>query len=157
MKEIRTQTLEETVQLGRTLAASFSQGNCILLKGEVGMGKTELARAIIRALCRDADLEVTSPTFTLAQDYSGFDAAGKPVSIWHYDLYRVEHREELMELALDEAFAHSIVLVEWPENAPTHFWPEDAMIINITAGKNEFERIFAISENEKQDYAPSSL
>ncbi len=82
----------------------------IALTGELGVGKTVLARAFIRALC-GIDTEVPSPTFTLLQTYDG--AGG--LQICHFDLYRLEAPDEALELGIDEAFADAVSLIEWPE------------------------------------------
>lgn len=104
-----------TAGLGRTLAAVLKRGDVIALHGDLGMGKTALARAIIRALAGNPDLEVPSPTFTLVQSYA------LTVPIHHFDLYRLSDESELEELGLAEAETDGIVLVEWPERAPKTF------------------------------------
>ncbi len=108
---------EATVRLGRTLAGVLRAGDAVLLSGAIGAGKSHLARALIRArLGRDED--VPSPTFTLVQTYP--DAAG---DLWHADLYRLTHPDELVELGLEAAFDTGVCLVEWPDRmgslAPT--------------------------------------
>lgn len=145
MEIIHTSSPEETHALGKKIASRLKKGDCLLLEGDLGAGKTELARAIIRALCGDDDLEVTSPTFTLAQDYTS--AQGIPV--WHYDLYRIEREEEMTELALDEVLTLSIVLVEWPKKALRFAWPENSLMISALHGSTESERVFHVSENAR--------
>lgn len=99
-----------TDQLGATLAARLRIGDVVGLKGELGAGKTTLARAILRAAAEDAQLIVPSPTFTLVEVYE--TPRG---SFWHFDLYRLETPEQAFELGWEEALAEGISLVEWPE------------------------------------------
>lgn len=104
---------DATSSLGAAMAAVLAPGDTVLLTGDVGAGKTHLARSIIQARLRAAGLQiedVPSPTFTLVQVYE--DGTGE---IWHTDLYRVSNPDELIELGLDEAFETAIVLVEWPD------------------------------------------
>lgn len=99
-----------TEQLGATLAARLKPGDVVALKGDLGAGKTTLARAIIRAAAGDPDLIVPSPTFTLVETYD--TPSG---TYWHFDLYRLETPEQVFELGWEEALADGIVLLEWPE------------------------------------------
>jgi len=94
-------------------ALALKPGDCVLLRGDLGAGKTTFARAAIRALAGDADnrIEVPSPTFTLVQTYD----LRLPVS--HFDLYRIADPDELDELGLTEALAEGVAFVEWPERA----------------------------------------
>jgi N-acetylmuramate 1-kinase len=100
-----------TERLGEDLARALKKGDVLTLYGDVGAGKSTLARGLIRALAHDADLDVPSPTFTLVQSYE----LRIPVS--HFDLYRLNDLTDLDELGLDEAAAQGIALVEWPERA----------------------------------------
>lgn len=101
-----------TAAFGAELAATLEPGNLILLEGDLGAGKTALARAIIRTLAGDPHLEVPSPTFALVQPYRAGDRA-----ILHADLYRLADPREVDELGLFED-PQAIVLVEWAERAP---------------------------------------
>lgn len=101
-----------TRELARDLAFSIAPGDVVAIGGELGSGKTALARAIIRTLAADDNLEVPSPTFTLMQIY---ELPRFPVV--HADLYRVNTLAELSELGWEEASAGAAVLVEWPEKA----------------------------------------
>jgi tRNA threonylcarbamoyladenosine biosynthesis protein TsaE len=99
-----------TEQLGATLAARLKLGDVVGLQGDLGAGKTTLARAIVRAAAGDPTLIVPSPTFTLVEVY---DTPKGPY--WHFDLYRLETPEQVYELGWEEALAEGIVLLEWPE------------------------------------------
>ena len=99
-----------TEQLGATLAARLHPGDVVGLQGELGSGKTTLARAILRAAAGDPELIVPSPTFTLVEVYE--TPRG---TFWHFDLYRLETPEQVFELGWEEALAEGISLVEWPE------------------------------------------
>ena len=100
-----------TALLGNDIAAALRPGDVVALRGDLGAGKTVLARAIIRSLAADPELEVPSPTFTVVQAYE----ARFPVA--HFDLYRISSSQEIEELGFDEASASGIVLIEWPDRA----------------------------------------
>jgi tRNA threonylcarbamoyladenosine biosynthesis protein TsaE len=101
---------QATETLGATLAARLKPGDVVGLKGDLGAGKTTLARAIIRAAASDPDLIVPSPTFTLVEVYDTPRGA-----FWHFDLYRLDNPEQVYELGWEEARAEGIVLLEWPD------------------------------------------
>lgn len=100
-----------TERLGEDLARALKNGDVLALAGDLGAGKSTLARALIRAIACDPALEVPSPTFTLVQDYD------LRIQISHFDLYRLNDPSELDELGMDDAAAQGIVLVEWPDRA----------------------------------------
>jgi tRNA threonylcarbamoyladenosine biosynthesis protein TsaE len=112
--EIVLPTEADTAALGARLAGLVRPGDCVLLEGPIGAGKSHLARALIRTRLGRME-EVPSPTFTLVQVY---EAGG--VEIWHADLYRLTHPDEVWELGLDDAFDRAISLVEWPDRLGTH-------------------------------------
>ena len=99
-----------TDQLGASLAAQLTAPGAVLLEGDLGAGKTSLARAMIRTLTGEPNVEVPSPTFTLLQTYESDRGP-----IYHYDLYRLKAPDEVFELDWEAALAEAIVLVEWPE------------------------------------------
>jgi tRNA threonylcarbamoyl adenosine modification protein YjeE len=102
----------DTIEFGEDLALALKPGDCVALSGDLGAGKSTFARALIRAVADDVDLEVPSPTFTLVQSY---DELRIPIA--HFDLYRLGDSCELDELGFDEALLSGICLVEWPEMA----------------------------------------
>ena len=103
---------DATAALGAQLARALQPGDIVLLSGGLGAGKTALARAIIRHLAGDPDLDVPSPSFALVQPY---EVNGTP--LLHADLYRLRNEREIYELGLFDR-VDAIVLVEWPERAP---------------------------------------
>ena len=113
MDEIFLADESETNAIGARLAALLRPGDLVLLDGDLGAGKTALARAVIRSLTGDPKLEVPSPTFALVQPY---EANGKP--ILHADLYRLASEREIDELGFFDN-PDAIVLVEWPARAPS--------------------------------------
>jgi tRNA threonylcarbamoyladenosine biosynthesis protein TsaE len=104
---LRTQA--DTRHLGERLALAAKAGDVLCLSGDLGAGKSVLARAFIQQLCGQ-DTDVPSPTFTLMQYY---DAPG--FAIVHADLYRLESPEEIIEIGLEEQFEHAVTLIEWPQ------------------------------------------
>jgi len=115
----------ELLRLGEELAFIARRGDLIALSGELGAGKTTLARAIIHALMGNKDEEIPSPTFTLVQTY-----ATPRMPVAHFDLYRLGNASELDELGLDLALKSGIALVEWPERADERL-PEDRLDIRL--------------------------
>jgi len=98
-----------TDALAQRIAPHLLRGDCFLLEGAIGAGKTAFSRALIRARLGRME-DVPSPTFTLVQEYE--DPEG---DLWHCDLYRLTHPDEAFELGLDDAFEHAICLIEWPD------------------------------------------
>jgi len=117
--------LAATASLGAAIAGTLARGDAVLLRGDLGSGKTTLARAILTAM--GVDETVPSPTFTLVQTY---ETARFPVS--HYDLYRLKRASEMDELGLDEALDDGAALIEWPERAEDRL-PSDALTVHLLA------------------------
>ena len=114
LQEITTQSADETVAFGRTLAELLMPPKLVLLRGDLGAGKTTLVKGIAAAFEAAAEEDVTSPTFTLVHEYRGPRA-----TLYHIDLYRVDTPRELETLALDDLRSESsLLLIEWGEKFP---------------------------------------
>lgn len=119
---------DATAALAARLAGLARRGDVLALWGGLGVGKTVFARAFIRAHI-GAPVEVPSPTFTLVQIYeSGQPAA---VDIYHFDLFRLDAAEDVLELGIEDAFASGITLIEWPDRLG-RFLPEDRLDLTFT-------------------------
>jgi tRNA threonylcarbamoyladenosine biosynthesis protein TsaE len=113
--EFTTQSGEDTVELGRKLVRLLAPPRLLILRGDLGTGKTTLVKGIAQALDAAEPDEVTSPTFTLLHEYDGA-LDGKPVKLFHIDVYRLEGERQLETLGLDELLTpDALVLVEWGE------------------------------------------
>lgn len=110
MLHLTTTCPADTETLARDLARMIAPGTVVLLQGDLGMGKTLFARAFIREITRNPDLNVTSPTFNLASTYDTDSGA-----VWHFDLYRLKHADELEEVGFYAALSGRAVLIEWPD------------------------------------------
>jgi tRNA threonylcarbamoyladenosine biosynthesis protein TsaE len=111
MKTFSTHSGEETTELGRRLAADLKPGTIVLLRGDLGAGKTTMVKGIAEGFKAARAEDVTSPTFTLIHEYRG-----PAVTLFHIDLYRIDTQRELDTLALDDLMtANSILLIEWGE------------------------------------------
>jgi tRNA threonylcarbamoyladenosine biosynthesis protein TsaE len=116
-----------TARLGARIGAALAQGDVVALSGELGAGKTALARAILRG--RGVEGHVPSPTFTLVQAY---ETPG--LTVHHFDLYRVEEETELRELGLEDAHGEGALVIEWPERGMPRHWAADALSISLNIG-----------------------
>jgi tRNA threonylcarbamoyladenosine biosynthesis protein TsaE len=123
-REITTHSPEETIAFGRTLAELLSPPKLLLLRGELGAGKTTLVKGIAAGFEAAEEEDVTSPTFTLVHEYRGPRA-----NLYHIDLYRVDTPRELETLGLDDLRADdSILLIEWGEKFPRFLRERDVEI-----------------------------
>ena len=114
LREALTHSAEETIAFGRTLAGLLTPPMLVLLRGDLGAGKTTLVKGIAAAFEAAAEEDVTSPTFTLVHEYRGPRA-----NLYHIDLYRVDTPRELETLGLDDLRSEdSILLIEWGEKFP---------------------------------------
>ena len=120
-------SIQETERFAGILAKNVGAGDKILLTGEIGAGKTVLARALIRSVCTPQELrdDIPSPTYTLVQTY---DCAG--MEIWHADLYRLNSCWETIELGLMDAYDHALCIIEWGERLE-HLAPADALWLTL--------------------------
>ena len=121
MKEYILENVEQMRAWARDFAGTLGMPCVVALHGDLGMGKSEIARCIIQTL-RGADTVVPSPTFTIVQSYDG---------ISHFDLYRVEDVSELTEIGLMHAMQNDITLIEWPEIAQ-NILPDNAIRVFIS-------------------------
>lgn len=113
--EFRTSSGAETIDLGRKLAGLLQPPQLVILRGDLGTGKTTLVKGIVQALDAAEPDEVTSPTFTLIHEYDG-TLNGASVKLFHLDLYRLDSERQLESLGLDDLLApDAIALVEWGE------------------------------------------
>ena len=135
MRKFVTHSEEETIELGRNIARDLPKPATVLLIGDLGAGKTTLAKGIVGGLGAAAPEDVSSPTFTLIHEY------GHGL-VYHIDLYRLEKPSELASLGLDEIFDRdAIVLIEWGERFPALMPPQRIEIrLSATAsGDREIE------------------
>ena len=110
-KTFQTHSAEETTELGRRLSAQLKPGTIVLLRGDLGAGKTTMVKGIAEGFQAAKADDVTSPTFTLIHEYRG-----QGVTLYHIDLYRIDTQRELDTLALDDLMTpQSILLIEWGE------------------------------------------
>ena len=135
--EYITHSAEETLALGRKLAPALQKARMVILRGDLGTGKTTLVKGIAEGLGAASQDDVTSPTFTLIHEYRGPN-----VNLYHVDLYRVDTPRELDTLGLDELFAENgnLVLLEWGEKFP-RFQKERDVEICIERRSDQERRI----------------
>ena len=132
LQEIVTQSAEETIAFGRTLTELLAPPKLVLLRGDLGAGKTTLIKGIAAAFDAADEEDVTSPTFTLVHEYRGPRA-----KLYHIDLYRIDTQRELETLALDDLRSDdSILLIEWGEKFPQLVRERDLEIVLERAGEN---------------------
>jgi tRNA threonylcarbamoyladenosine biosynthesis protein TsaE len=122
-EEILTNSSEETTQFGRTLAAKLNAPVLVLLKGDLGAGKTTLTKGIISGLGAAAEEDVTSPTFNLVHVFK--TQSVPPVKVYHVDLYRLEGTHDLESIALEDILSEpAIAIIEWSERLTLRTnWP----------------------------------
>jgi len=143
-KTLTLDTPQKTAAIARLLGEQLRAGDCVLLSGDVGAGKTHFARALIQSAL-PAPEDVPSPTFTLVQVY---ELEGG-TEIWHADLYRLSDPSEIEELGLVEAMEHQICLIEWSDRLAS-LRPKDALDITLTATDVENQRCLTATWDDQK-------
>jgi tRNA threonylcarbamoyladenosine biosynthesis protein TsaE len=124
MQEYTTRSAEETIALGRELAPELAPPKLVLLRGELGAGKTTLVKGIAEGFGAASQEDVTSPTFTLIHEYRG-----PKVNVFHIDLYRIDTQRELETLGLEDLYGdNNVLLIEWGEKFPQFVRERDVEI-----------------------------
>ncbi len=121
--EITAKNEQEMLVLGARIGAALRAGDTIALIGDLGAGKTTLVRGLIQA--QFPGIDVPSPTYTLVQTYDFPE-----YELWHCDLYRLKHPDEVFEIGLMDAFGDAVCLLEWPDKIGAYL-PEDALSMHI--------------------------
>ena len=139
----QTSSPEETIELGRRMAADLDPPVVVLLIGELGAGKTTLAKGLVAGLGAASEEAVTSPTFTLVHEYG--PSNGNVPRVYHIDLYRIENPRELGTLGLEDLLSErAVVIVEWGEKLGPHFR-------SPSPGNRVLEiRLEAVSEDQRR-------
>jgi tRNA threonylcarbamoyladenosine biosynthesis protein TsaE len=145
-QKYQTHSPRETVALGTELGRRLQRGDIVALHGPLGAGKTTLVKGIARSLAIEDP--VTSPSFTLIAEYDGA-RDGLPVVLYHVDLYRISHEQEIEDLGIEEILGGSgIYVIEWAEKA-AEFLPDSAIQVDIglLEGENRSVEIDGLGES----------
>ena len=118
-------SLSELESIAAEFIRTLNKGDVVYMSGDLGAGKTTFVKAAIQSILGN-DEPVPSPTFTLIQTYD------TPIPIWHYDLYRINDPEEVLELGMDEAFSQGITFIEWFQNMGSVYSPQH-YLVKLTA------------------------
>ncbi len=129
---------EATTAFAAKLGARLWPGDVVLLEGPIGAGKTHFARALIQSVLTVPE-DVPSPTFTLVQTYDT-----RRGELWHADLYRLSHPDDVEELGLSEAMTDSICLIEWPDRLG-NMRPESALSLDFSTTPDEWARAVTVT------------
>ena len=142
---VETHSAGETIAFGGELAKQLTPPKLVLLRGDLGAGKTTMVKGIAEAFGAAEQEDVTSPTFTLIHEYRGPEA-----SIYHIDLYRIDTERELATLGIDELLRdeRSIVVIEWGEKFPRFARERDVEVSIERLGEND-RRIQVSSKTER--------
>lgn len=135
--ELKTKSSEETQNAAKEFAARLRAGDVILLRGEMGAGKTVFTKGLCRAL--GVEDYVTSPTFTVVNEYEG-----KAFPIYHFDLYRIEDEDELLEIGFEEYLqSGGVCIIEWPQNGQRYL-PEHRYEVKLKKEDGANDRTIVI-------------
>ena len=128
LNRYRTETPDQTIRLGLEIGKQLQPGSVVALHGPLGAGKTTLAKGIARSL--NIEEALTSPSFTLIAEYEG-SREGNPVTLYHIDLYRISHPQEIADLGMEEILnGEGICVIEWAEKA-SEFLPDSTVGVEI--------------------------
>ena len=142
---VQTESAEQTDQLGRQLGRLLMAGSLVLLRGDLGAGKTCLATGIARGLGVAQATPVTSPTYTLMNSYEG------RLPLYHFDLYRLSSEDELLDLGFDDYFhGDGVALVEWPERCPE--LSREALIVDLVYVGDEARQLTVTISGQPTKY-----
>lgn len=138
--EYLTHSPEETEAVGEALAKGLKPDTVVALRGGLGMGKTAFTRGLARGLGYTG--RVTSPTFTIVNEYSG------KTPLFHFDMYRLGSEDELFDIGWDDYLTRGgVCAVEWSERM-ADLLPEDAVIVSIARGEGDSDRVITIEGGE---------
>jgi len=141
-RTFHTQSEEETIALGEKLAAELPAQAVVLLIGNLGAGKTTLAKGIVQGLGAAHPDEVSSPTFTLIHEYGPL--------VYHVDLYRLDRAEQVATIGLEEIFdRQAVVLIEWGERFP-ELMPRERVEVRLRATGEGLREIVVLAANERE-------
>lgn len=135
---LNTDSEHETIEAARDFAITLRPRDIVLLKGDLGVGKSVFSRGVIRTLTGDEHLDVPSPTFTVVQTYDAPKA-----EIYHFDLYRLKSPEELYEIGWEDALSGGILLIEWPDKLG-YLKPKTFIEVDLKMGLTPTSRIIDI-------------
>ena len=142
-KSFVSKSEQQTSDLAKKVASIAKKGDVFALYGTLGMGKSVFARSFIQYLTGVDD--VPSPTFTLVQDYQSDD-----FEIFHFDLYRLEHPDEVFELGFEDAIFNGVCLIEWPEKAG-NWLPKDVFKLDITPLDDGRKITISVNSDDKKN------
>lgn len=137
VQEILIRSEEETKRFGHQLASHLKPGSVVALFGDLGTGKTTLTKSIGEGL--GVEEIITSPTFTVIQEYRN-----SKIPLYHFDVYRLQSEQELIELGYEEYFyGEGVTIIEWADKVQG-LLPRDAILIHMSYGSTENQRRYLI-------------